>query len=64
MPEQIEVSGSCGRHEGHTLSRAGRCVYCSCGFRYQGVLPTDEDRAECREIYAGIQAGGDDAAGT
>lgn len=22
-----------GRHEGHTLSQAGRCVYCSCGFR-------------------------------
>ena len=22
-----------GRHAGHELEQAGRCVYCSCGFR-------------------------------
>jgi hypothetical protein len=29
---QDAVNGT-GEHEGHTLSQAGRCVYCSCGFR-------------------------------
>ena len=27
------------KHEGHALKQVGRCVYCSCGFRYQGSLP-------------------------
>ncbi|HEX8866697.1 MAG TPA: hypothetical protein VF821_13660 [Lentzea sp.] len=34
-----EVANGTGRHEGHTLKQVGRCVYCSCGFRYQGRLP-------------------------
>lgn len=34
-----EMIGSTGRHEGHTLIQAGRCVYCSCGKRYQGTIP-------------------------
>jgi len=28
-----------GAHEGHTLEQVGRCVYCSCGLRWQGTLP-------------------------
>lgn len=39
LTELGEVMGSTGRHEGHTLSQVGRCVYCSCGYRYQGSLP-------------------------
>ena len=27
-----------GKHDGHTLRQVGRCVYCSCGYRYQGKL--------------------------
>ena len=27
-----------GKHEGHTLRQVGRCVYCSCGARYQGTI--------------------------
>jgi hypothetical protein len=49
-PEQVEaavtkfftelqdVAESKGEHEGHTLKQVGRCVYCSCGFRFQGTL--------------------------
>ena len=47
-----EVCGSVGRHEGHSLSKAGRCVYCSCGFRYQGTLPSIKERADCAKSYA------------
>lgn len=36
----------CSAHEGHTLSKVGRCVYCSCGYRYQGSLPTADERHE------------------
>ena len=32
------ISGK-GAHEGHQLKQVGRCVYCSCGGRYQGTLP-------------------------
>jgi hypothetical protein len=39
LTELNEVVGSTGRHEGHTLRQVGRCVYCSCGCRYQGTLP-------------------------
>jgi hypothetical protein len=38
LAELSEVQGSTGRHEGHALQQAGRCVYCSCGYRYQGTL--------------------------
>ena len=48
-PEQIEaveawladledLIGSKGKHQGHTLKQVGRCVYCSCGTRYQGTI--------------------------
>jgi len=37
--ELAEVQLSAGRHAGHTLRQAGRCVICSCGYRYQGRLP-------------------------
>ena len=50
LVDRAEMIASCGRHEGHALSRAGRCVYCSCGSRYQGRMPTDADREEMREI--------------
>jgi len=33
-----EMVQSRGRHEGHVLRQVGRCVYCSCGSRYQGTL--------------------------
>ena len=46
-----ECMGSVGRHEGHTLSKVGRCVYCSCGLRYQGSLPTLTERTEAAEAY-------------
>ena len=39
LEELVEVVESHGRHEGHTLEQVGRCVYCSCGFRYQGRKP-------------------------
>jgi hypothetical protein len=55
----VEFAGSVGRHEGHVLSKAGQCVYCSCGFRYQGTLPSAKDRADAREAYAEMQAGPD-----
>ena len=47
-----ECWGSVGRHEGHTLSKIGRCVYCSCGLRYQGSLPSLTERTEAAESYA------------
>lgn len=50
--ELEEVFGSVGRHQGHVLGKVGRCVYCSCNFRYQGDMPTDADRAECAAAYA------------
>jgi hypothetical protein len=53
--EGAEVIGSVGRHGGHTLSRVGRCVYCSCGYRYQGTLPSREERAECAAAFAARQ---------
>ena len=39
LAELGEVCEGTGRHEGHTLEQVGRCVYCSCGYRYQGSLP-------------------------
>ena len=39
LAELREVTESSGRHEGHSLEQVGRCVYCSCGYRYQGTLP-------------------------
>jgi hypothetical protein len=39
LTEMEDVIEHKGKHEGHTLSQVGRCVYCSCGFRYQGRLP-------------------------
>ena len=39
LTELDDVFEHKGKHEGHTLSQVGRCVYCSCGFRYQGRLP-------------------------
>lgn len=39
LNELNEVIDHTGRHEGHTLEQVGRCVYCSCGYRYQGTLP-------------------------
>lgn len=51
LGELNEVVGSVGRHEGHKLKKFGRCVGCSCGYRYQGVLPSAKDRAECAEAY-------------
>lgn len=38
MNDLAEAMESRGRHEGHTLRQAGRCVYCSCGLRWQGSL--------------------------
>lgn len=38
LAEFDEVATGSGRHEGHTLEQVGRCVYCSCGFRYQGTI--------------------------
>lgn len=35
LNELAEVMEHRGRHEGHTTSKFGRCVICSCGFRYQ-----------------------------
>ncbi len=42
LNELVEVTESRGRHEGHTLRQAGRCVCCSCGYRYQGRIPRAE----------------------
>jgi hypothetical protein len=39
LAELAEVTESRDRHAGHTLRQVGRCVYCSCGYRYQGTLP-------------------------
>jgi hypothetical protein len=39
LAELREVTSGTGRHEGHALRQVGRCVYCSCGYRYQGSLP-------------------------
>lgn len=33
LEELAEMAEGTGRHEGHTLSQAGRCAYCSCGKR-------------------------------
>lgn len=52
LGELVEVAGSVGRHEGHTLERVGRCVYCSCGYRYQGILPSAKERAECAAAFS------------
>ena len=52
LTDMEECWGSVGRHEGHTLSKIGRCVCCSCGFRYQGSLPTETERAEAAAAWA------------
>lgn len=39
LAEFGEVIESSGRHEGHSLRQVGHCVYCTCGYRYQGKLP-------------------------
>jgi hypothetical protein len=39
LTDLMEMTESSGKHEGHTLRQVGRCVYCSCGSRYQGSLP-------------------------
>jgi hypothetical protein len=36
-----DMAESTGAHEGHTLTQVGRCVYCSCGSRYQGTIPKE-----------------------
>lgn len=33
-----EIATSTGGHAGHTPRQVGRCVYCTCGDRYQGWL--------------------------
>ena len=33
LQELEEMVEGTGRHEGHTLTQAGRCAYCSCGKR-------------------------------
>jgi len=38
VQDMEDLTESKGKHEGHTLRQAGRCVYCSCGARYQGTL--------------------------
>ena len=38
LEDLAEMIESTGRHEGHTLTQAGRCVYCSCGQRHQGTI--------------------------
>lgn len=45
LGELVEVTESTGRHEGHSLSQVGRCVYCTCGFRYQGRTPAPGNSA-------------------
>lgn len=35
LNELIEVMEHRGRHDGHATKQVGRCVICSCGFRYQ-----------------------------
>jgi hypothetical protein len=51
-----EAVRSEGRHEGHLLEQAGRCVYCSCGFRIgQANLS-----ALRKEILEGDQGGTSD----
>ena len=36
-----DMAKGTGAHEGHTLRQVGRCVYCSCGSRYQGTIPKE-----------------------
>jgi|HubBroStandDraft_1064217.scaffolds.fasta_scaffold52120_3 hypothetical protein len=38
LQELEEVMTSTGYHDGHQLTQVGRCVYCDCGYRYQGSL--------------------------
>ena len=38
LEELNDVLESRGAHAGHTLQQVGRCVYCSCGYRFQGRL--------------------------
>jgi hypothetical protein len=40
-----EAVKSEGRHAGHELEQAGRCVYCSCGFRIGQARLSDLRRA-------------------
>jgi hypothetical protein len=49
VTEFTEVTNSAGRHEGHTLRQVGRCVWCSCGFRYQGSLPSKRACTDSRD---------------
>jgi hypothetical protein len=39
MNDLEDMVNSTGAHAGHSLQQVGRCVYCSCGQRYQGRLP-------------------------
>lgn len=61
--EMAEMMASVGRHDGHKLSKAGRCVYCSCGYRYLGSMPSAKDVAEAREAFAQYQASREEGRG-
>ncbi len=39
LADLMEMVESKGKHEGHRLEQIGRCVYCSCGGRYQRRKP-------------------------
>ena len=49
LNDMYEAAAGIGRHEGHALKQVGRCVYCSCGLRWQGRIPTETEREQIRK---------------
>lgn len=46
-----EAIDGTGRHEGHWVTQAGRCLYCSCGWRIgQGKLDSSVPRSPRRTM--------------
>jgi hypothetical protein len=41
LKDLSDMMDGTGKHEGHTLTQVGRCVYCSCGQRVQGTIPEE-----------------------
>lgn len=54
--EAREAIDGTGRHQDHALTRVGRCIYCSCGYRVgQGTVNLKPKVESSRSEYRGYR---------
>jgi hypothetical protein len=58
VTDLVDLTRSRGAHEGHTLRQVGRCVYCSCGERFQGRLRGPRVAADRAPVFEVVLADG------